>query len=67
MLLTSPFVFSQQIRLKGSVTVHNSKYETGKIQYVKDAFVTAPFSKPSGTDDKGTFALEFVGIKPGTA
>src|SRR5690606_13982862 len=57
---------SQQIKLTGQVSIHNSKYKTGKIKYVEDAFVEAPFTKSSNTDNAGRFELDFVGIKAGT-
>ncbi len=60
-------LWSQQIELSGTVTVHNSKYDTGEIQYVKDVYISAPFTKPSSTDDTGKFRLDFVGLDPGTA
>jgi tetratricopeptide (TPR) repeat protein len=63
----SCFVFSQQIELRGRVSIHNSKYNTGIIEYVKNAYVTAPFTRPDDTDDEGWFELEFVGIDAGTS
>lgn len=57
---------SQQIKLTGQVSIHNSKYNTGTIEYVKDAYVTAPLTKSSNTDNEGKFELDFVGIKAGT-
>ena len=58
---------AQQIQLKGNVAVHNSKYETGKVIYVEDAYIKALFTKPANTDVQGNFTLEFVGIDPGTS
>lgn len=60
------FSFSQQIKLNGQLSIHNSKYNTGKIEYVKDVYITAPFAKPATSDDNGQFELEFVGIDAGT-
>jgi tetratricopeptide (TPR) repeat protein len=65
--IISCFGFSQQIKLRGQVSIHNSKYNTGTIQYVKDAYITAPFTKADNTDDSGRFELEFVEIDAGTA
>ncbi len=67
LLLLAYATSAQQIQLKGSVAVHNSKYSTGKVAYVKDAFVTAPFTRPAAIDNKGVFALEFVGLGAGTS
>ncbi len=66
-LLAGVVGFSQQIRLKGQASIHNSKYETGEITYVKDVFITAPFTKSSSTDMEGKFELDFVGITSGTS
>ena len=58
---------SQQVQLRGTVAVHNSKYKTGKVIYVQNTYLTAPFTKPALTDVKGAFTLEFVGLDPGMA
>ncbi|MFM9949519.1 MAG: tetratricopeptide repeat protein [Saprospiraceae bacterium] len=58
---------AQQIPLTGQVSILNSKYNTGKIEYVKDAYVSSPFTKPDDTDDNGIFHMEFVGIKEGVS
>jgi len=60
-------VYSQQLVLEGQVSVHNSKYNTGEIEYVQNASIIAPFTKPATTDINGNFQLEFVGLDPGTA
>ena len=58
---------SQQVQLRGMVAMHNSKYKTGKVIHVQNAYLTAPFTKPALTDVKGAFTLEFAGLDPGTA
>ena len=58
---------AQQIELKGQVSIHNSKYNTGSVQYVSDAYVSAPLTKPSNSDSQGRFQLGFVGLDPGTS
>ncbi|GJM31789.1 MAG: hypothetical protein DHS20C18_07900 [Saprospiraceae bacterium] len=58
---------SQQITLRGQVSIHNSQFRTGQIEYVKNAFVSAPFTTPDDTDDLGLFHLEFVGLDAGTS
>ena len=58
---------AQQITLTGQVSIHNSKYNSGKIEYVKNAYASAPFTKPGSTDDNGIFQLEFVGLDGGTS
>ena len=58
---------SQQINLAGRISIHNSKYSTGEIQYVENAQVTAAFTTPDVTDTRGSFSLEFVGLDQGTS
>ncbi|WP_026451293.1 tetratricopeptide repeat protein [Aequorivita capsosiphonis] len=58
---------SQQIKLSGQVSIHNSKYETGHIIYVDNAVMSADFTKDAITDNEGKFTLEFVEIPDGTA
>ncbi|NNM24228.1 MAG: tetratricopeptide repeat protein, partial [Flavobacteriaceae bacterium] len=60
-------LLGQQINLEGQISIHNSKYETGAIQYVQDAYISAPFTKPANSDTKGKFQLDFVGLEPGTS
>ena len=55
---------AQQTPLKGVVTVQNSKTNTGKIQYVKNAEVTHPKAKSEVTDDDGKFTLNITGLHP---
>lgn len=57
---------AQQILLEGQVSIHNSLYETGKIQYVSSAFANAPFADSDETDVEGRFGLTFVGMDKGT-
>jgi len=66
LIVTRP-AFCQQVKLAGQVSMHNSKYNTGTIVYVKDAYVTGPFTKADDTDIQGQFVLEFVGMAPGTS
>ena len=66
-VLSANKVSSQQIKLNGQISIHNSKYNTGKIQYVENASIIAPFTKPSSSDREGKFSLEFVGIESGTS
>ncbi len=66
MTLVTGHALSQQIELKGQVSVHNSKYNTGSIEYVQDAYITAPFATADNTDDRGSFSLVFVGMEAGT-
>lgn len=60
-------LYGQQVDLLGKVSVHNSRYTTGEIQYVKDTYISAPFTKPASTDNEGNFNLSFVGLDPGTS
>lgn len=57
--------FSQQINLTGQVSIHNSRYETGEIEYVQDAFIQAPFAGGTNSDSEGLFRLTFQGITAG--
>ena len=41
----------QQIVLEGQVSIHNSKYETGSISYVDNAFVRAPMTDAGQAPD----------------
>ncbi|WP_299432064.1 tetratricopeptide repeat protein [uncultured Aquimarina sp.] len=61
-IVISNSLFTQEIHLKGVISMHNSKYKTGKIEYVDDVYITAPFTKPASSDIKGKFTLKFVGI-----
>ena len=65
-LAFSTTLFSQQIPLKGVVTVQNSKTNTGKVQYVKNAEITHPKAKSEVTDDDGKFTLYINGLQPNT-
>ncbi|MGH1363201.1 MAG: tetratricopeptide repeat protein [Calditrichia bacterium] len=67
LLLLTICAYSQQITLNGQVSIHNSQYRTGSIQYVTDAYVSAPFTTPDATDEEGRFGLEFVGIDAGSS
>ena len=57
---------AQQIDLSGRVSIHNSRYRTGQIEYVSDAFVSAPFAGSTSSDVEGRFGLTFSGIENGT-
>ena len=47
--------------------MHNSKYQTGKVIYVQNTYLSVPFTKPALSDVKGAFTLEFVGLDPSMA
>ena len=57
----------QQIDLDGRVSIHNSHYRTGQIEYVQGAYVEAPFAGSTSSDIQGEFTLTFQGIAGGTA
>ena len=65
-ILTSQSLTAQQITLKGQVSIHNSKYETGTIEYVPNAYASAPFAGTVDSDTEGKFGLVFVGMDGGT-
>ncbi len=53
-------LFAQQdIRLDGLVVMQNSKYKTGKVEYISDVSIRAPFSIPTKSDSRGYFGLVF--------
>ena len=58
---------SQQVQLRGSVAVHHSKYQTSKVIYVQNTYLSALFTKPALRDVRLLFALEFVDLDPGMA
>lgn len=66
-IITNILLIAQQVELNGNVLIHNSKYNSGSIQYVKDAEVTAEFSTPSLTDINGLFNLKFIGLENGVS
>ena len=59
-------LFGQQIDLTGQISIHNSRYRTGQIEYVSDAFVSAPFAGSTNTDSEGRFRLTFQSVGRGT-
>ena len=65
LILLCFYADAQQITLKGRVSMHNSKYTTGEIEYVENAYVTASFAGADHTDSEGRFSLEFVEIESG--
>ncbi|MDR3266584.1 MAG: hypothetical protein LBT24_03335, partial [Tannerella sp.] len=49
---------AQQTPLRGIITVQNSKVNTGKMQYVKNAQIEHPKAKSETSDDEGKFMLQ---------
>lgn len=65
LLLCLPaLLFAQQTILNGVVTVFNSKFETGKFEYIPNAQVEEVFQRANAavTSADGTFKLILVGI-----
>ena len=60
------FVTAQQIDLTGQISIYNSNYRTGQIEYVADAFVSADFAGSTNSDAEGKFELVFSGLASGT-
>ena len=62
--------YAQQVQLKGLVTVQNSKTNTGKTQFVKNAeieHINANHAKTKDvTGDDGKFILNIKGVTPNT-
>lgn len=57
--------FSQQIPLSGQVSIHNSQYQTERIEYVEGASVSAAFGGATQTDSQGDFNLTFSSVTEG--
>ncbi|MEL6142267.1 MAG: tetratricopeptide repeat protein, partial [Bacteroidota bacterium] len=57
---------AQQINLTGRVSIHNSKYRTGQIDYVEGTVVSAPYAGETNSDNEGKWRLTFQGIPGGT-
>lgn len=53
---------AQQTSIHGWISIHNSGYREGTIEFVPDAYLTAPLASPTRTDDKGQFKLIFSGV-----
>ena len=58
---------AQQAQVEGRVSIHNSKYRTGEVQYVPNTYITAFQAQPANSDNEGKFQLTFVGLPPGTS
>jgi hypothetical protein len=54
-----------QIPLRGIITVHNSRENTGKIEYVSGAQVDCPAAQPTQSDIDGLFVLAVSGLQKG--
>lgn len=67
LLQDSVTVMAQMIVLDGQVSILNSGYRTGTIEYVSNAVVTASFAAPASTDVAGRFALAFVAKDSGVS
>ena len=55
----NPLIAQQDIRLDGLVVMQNSKYKLGKVAYISDVNLHAPFSIPTKSDSRGHFNLIF--------
>lgn len=64
-LTSTSCCLAQQINLTGQISIHNSRYETGEIEYVQNAFIEAPFAGSTNSDSEGLFRLIFQGIAAG--
>ena len=67
LFLAYPAAYAQQITLEGRVSIHNSEYHTGKIEYVEGAIVSAPNTTTETTNRKGIFKLEFAAVDGGNS
>lgn len=66
-LILTQTLIAQQVTLRGQVSIHNSGYETGEIDYVQDAYVSAAYAGSIDTDVNGKFNLIFSGMDEGTS
>jgi hypothetical protein len=57
--------YTQQTTLRGEIYIHNSRYNTGTLEKVSNAFVTAPYGGANNTDSEGRFELVFSGVNSG--
>ncbi len=62
--LSATALTAQQSSISGIVSIHNSKFDTGKRKYVNNAQIEDDFEKASAqvTDVQGIFKLIFVGV-----
>jgi tetratricopeptide (TPR) repeat protein len=58
--LLAKCIYAQHISLKGQVTIQNSLYKNGQLEFVKGAEIFASFASPTFTDDQGKFELVFA-------
>lgn len=64
-LSTLSLSLAQDIRLQGQISIHNSKYEKGQIEYVANAFISGDYATSASSDQEGRFLLLFRGISQG--
>ena len=67
LFLAFPAAQAQRITLEGRVSILNSEYHTGKIEYVEGALVSAPYATTEATNKKGIFKLEFAAVDGGNS
>ncbi|MEL6675354.1 MAG: tetratricopeptide repeat protein [Bacteroidota bacterium] len=60
-------IFAQDIPLQGQVSLHNSQYKTGQIQYVDQAYVSADFATAANSNAQGEFSILFRGLPGGSS
>ncbi|MEL6675356.1 MAG: tetratricopeptide repeat protein [Bacteroidota bacterium] len=60
-------LWAQDISLQGQISLHNSQYKTGQIQYVDQAYVSADFATASQSNGQGEFSILFRGLPTGSA
>jgi tetratricopeptide (TPR) repeat protein len=56
---------AQETIITGRISIHNSRYNTEKIEYVQGAFVSSSFTETVLTDDEGSFTLVYNDIMAG--
>ncbi len=65
LFMATSWAYAQPATIEGQVFLHNSKYQTGKLEYVEGAYVSAPNATTQAANRKGLFELEFAGIDAG--
>lgn len=65
LLTLNGIVAQQNSKLDGWVVLQNSKWKTGKVEYIANAQVRATMSTPTLSDSKGWFSLAFLNVPNG--
>ena len=63
--LYSPQIHAQQIPLNGTISIQNSAFETGKVEYVSNVTIEDLYGQAQTTlsNSNGEFTLTYVNVK----